>query len=100
LLDLKMEDHPIRLLAFPVCVLILAATLSPFTIKARNKWIATFLGLVWVGFTGWMFYGGTTAIGDDVLVFGLALRGISAPAAIGLIFGGSIGWYIGRKGNA
>lgn len=54
-------------------------------------------GVVWVAFTGVMFFGMENAHGWDGLGYLLALLGISAPSGVAALIGGLVGWAKNEK---
>lgn len=90
-----MEE--ILIFGIPVSVLALSIFLAYRYAKDRNGKVLGVFGAMWVVFTGLMLVGMEGAAGWDGLIYLLGLFCISAPASIGGLIGGIIGWV--KKDN-
>ncbi|WP_320237856.1 hypothetical protein [Cognatiyoonia sp. IB215182] len=92
-----MAIEEFLIFGIPVSVLALSIFLAYRYAKDRNGKVLGVLGAIWALFTGWMFVGMEVASGWDGLIYLLGLFCISAPASVGGLIGGIIGWV--KKDN-
>ena len=71
---------------------VVSLVLSLFLGRHRNKPGLTIMGLVWAGGTGLLVLLMYNATGWDTLGYLLFLLMVSAPAAVGGLIGGLVGW--------
>ncbi len=88
-----------NLMAFlvPAVAFLITGTIAYFSGRARSASALIGTGLLWAGFTVWMFFGMQQSSGWDGLGYLIALLFLSAPAGAGFGLGGLIGWLRGRK---
>lgn len=92
-----MNGEDIVVYAIPVVAFLAVLFPSYWLAKAKNNTALIFLGVIWAGFTGAMFFGIENASGWDGLGYLLALIGISAPTGVAGLIGGIVGRFKGEK---
>ncbi|MEO1640406.1 MAG: hypothetical protein AAFU41_14290 [Pseudomonadota bacterium] len=83
----------ILLFGVPLVTFIAAIAITFRLGRAKKERGMTGFGLIWGAFTGMMFLGMHSAPGWDALIYAIALICVSAPAAVGGLIGGLIGWH-------
>lgn len=92
-----MIGEELLLLGIPLTAFVASVFAAYWLMKWRNTAILICLGLVWVAFTGMMFFGMEAATGWDGLGYLLGLLGISAPIGVAGLIGSTVGWFKREK---
>ena len=92
-----MSSEEILVFIVPAIAFIITGAIAYFSGRARSTPVLTALGVIWAGFTGWMFFGMQQTTGWDGLGYAIALVLLAAPAAVGIGLGGLVGWVRSRK---
>ncbi|KJZ20518.1 hypothetical protein [Loktanella sp. S4079] len=81
------------LLIVPALLFLVGFVLGYKFMKGRLIVPFTVLALIWLGFTLAVIFGIQQSVVAGSLGLGLCLYGINAPSGIGLLIGGSVGWF-------
>jgi len=88
-----MNGEDLLIYSVPLVVFLVSLFLCFFFGKTRFKGGLITMGLLWLCFTVAMLLGLRETTGWDGLGYLLALIGLSAPAGVGALLGGLVGWF-------
>ncbi len=92
-----MHGEELVIFGVPLAVF-LASLFTCFSFgKQRYKKGLVTIGLLLLGFTVAMLFGIGASSGWDGLIYLFALIGIGAPAGVGALLGGLVGWFKKEK---
>ncbi|MEJ8560187.1 hypothetical protein QTO30_02310 [Yoonia sp. GPGPB17] len=92
-----MYNGDIVLFAVIGAIFLGAAFPAFFLGRRQSKLGLSILGLIWVAFTGALFFGMNNGNKYEELAYLFALIGISAPVGLGGLIGSLVGWA--KSGN-
>lgn len=92
-----MDRELLAAFGIPLVVFVVAVTIGYALGKRKHLGGLSTIGVLLVVVTVWLFVGLGKAQGYDGLAYIFALIGLDAPAALGMLIGGGVGWVRQRK---
>ena len=84
--------YVIPILCFAVPLLV-----GVFACRRGMVWVIPLLCAVFLALMGWALWQGRQAEGWDGLGYAIVALLMAAPALVGVLAGGALGWWLGRR---